>query len=322
VELPSKVVAAVVAVLATSPASAQSSPAPYPIQTVRIIVPVSPGSIADGFARMIAEKLGAFWKQPVIVENRPGLSGVTSVAKSPPDGYTLLLNSNGHTIAGALNKNLQFDPVKDFAGITQIAAVPLAMIVPPHLPAKTVRDFIDLAKRKPGQLNFASAGVSTTSYLSAEFFKQSAGIDIVHVPFRGAPEAVTAIARGDAQLYFAPIPSAQELGAVGKVEVVAVNSSARAPQLPNVPTIRESGLPDYRYESWFGLLAPAATPRAILTKISQEIARAINMPDMRDRMEKQGALPVTNTPDQFDAIIRNDTERNVRILRDAGVAAD
>jgi tripartite-type tricarboxylate transporter receptor subunit TctC len=289
---------------------------------VRVVVPVSPGSIADGFARMIAEKLGDFWKQPVVVENRPGLPGITSVAKSPADGYTLLLNSNGHTIAGALNKNIQFDPVRDFAGVTQIASVPLVMIVPPDLPAKTVKDFIDLAKQKPAQLNFASAGVSTTSYLSAEFFKQNAKIDIVHVPYRGAPEAVTAIARGDAQMYFAPIPSAQELGAAGKVAPVAINSSARAPQLPNVPTIAESGLPNYKYESWFGMLAPAGTPRPILDKISRDITMAINIADVRARMEQQGAVPVTNTPEQFDVIIKNDTERNVRILRDAGVAAD
>jgi tripartite-type tricarboxylate transporter receptor subunit TctC len=305
-----------------SAASAQIVPTQYPNQTVRIVVPVSPGSIADGFARMIAEKLGEFWKQPVIVENRPGLSGAASVAKSAPDGYTLLLNSNGHTIAGALNRNLQFDPVRDFAGVTQIAAVPLVMIVPPDLPAKTVRDFIELAKQKPGQLNFATAGVSTTSYLSAEIFKQNAGIDIVHVPYRGAPEAVTAVARGDAQMYFAPIPSAQELGAAGKVAVVAINSSARAPQLPHVPTVAESGLPNYKYESWFGMLAPAGTPRPILDKLSHDIAKVIGIADVRERMENQGALPVTNTPAQFDVTIRNDTERNVRILRDAGVAAN
>jgi tripartite-type tricarboxylate transporter receptor subunit TctC len=313
-------VAALVA--ASSAASAQSSPGQYPNQTVRIVVPVSPGSIADGFARMIAEKLGEFWKQPVVVENRPGLPGITNVARSPADGYTLLLNSNGHTIAGALNKNLQFDPVRDFAGVTQIASVPLVMIVPPDLPAKTLRDFIDLAKQKPGQLNFASAGVSTTSYLSAEVLKQNAKIDIIHVPYRGAPEAVTAIARGDAQMYFAPIPSAQELGAAGKVAPVAINSSARAPQLPNVPTIAESGLPNYKYESWFGMLAPAGTPWPILDKISRDITMAINVADVRARMEQQGALLVTNTPEQFDVVIRIDTERNTKILRDAGVAAN
>jgi tripartite-type tricarboxylate transporter receptor subunit TctC len=319
---PIKATLGITALVASSAASAQSDLAQYPNQTVRIVVPVSPGSIADGFARMIAEKLGEFWKQPVVVENRPGLPGITSVAKSPADGYTLLLNSNGHTIAGALNKNLQFDPVRDFAGVTQVASVPLVMIVPPDLPAKTVKDFIDLAAHKPGQLNFATAGVSTTSYLSAEIFKQNANINIVHVPYRGAPEAVTAIARGDAQMYFAPIPSAQELGAAGKVAVVAINSPARAPQLPNVPTVAESGLPGYKYESWFGMLAPAGTPQPILDKISRDIAKAISIPDVRARMEQQGALPVTNTPEQFDVIIRNDTERNVRILKDAGVAGD
>jgi tripartite-type tricarboxylate transporter receptor subunit TctC len=318
-----KVAAATTALLAASSiASAQSSTAQYPNQTLHIVVPVSAGSIADGFARMIAEKLGGFWKQPVVVENRPGLPGVTSVAKSAPDGYTLLLNSNGHTIAGALNKNIQFDPVRDFAGVTQIASVPLVMIVPPDLLAKTVKDFIDLAKRKPGQLNFATAGVSTTSYLSAEVFKQNAYINIVHVPYRGAPEAVTAIARGDAQMYFAPIPSAQELGVAGKVTVVAINSSARAPQLPDVPTIAESGLPNYKYESWFGMLAPARTPRLILRKISKDITKAVNIADVRARMEQQGALVVTNTPEQFDAIISNDTERNTRVLREAGVTSD
>jgi tripartite-type tricarboxylate transporter receptor subunit TctC len=200
--------------------------------------------------------------------------------------------------------------------------VPLVMIVPPDLPAKTVRDFIQLAKQKPGQLNFATAGVSTTSYLSAEIFKQNASINIVHVPFRGAPEAVTAVVRGDAQMYFAPIPSARDLGTAGKVAVVAINSSARAPQLPDVPTVAESGLPNYKYDSWFGMLAPAGTPGPILEKIAQDIAKAISIADVRERMEKQGALPVTNTPEQFDVIIANDTERNVRILRDAGVAAN
>jgi tripartite-type tricarboxylate transporter receptor subunit TctC len=286
---PNKVALGIAALLAVSSlASAQSDSPQYPNQTVRIVVPVSPGSIADGFARMIAEKLGEFWKQPVVVENRPGLPGVTSVAKSPADGYTLLLNSNGHTIAGALNKNLQFDPVRDFAGVTQVASVPLVMIVPPDLPAKTVKDFIDLAKQKPGQLNFATAGV-----LSAEIFKQNANINIVHVPYRGAPEAV-----------------------------IAINSSARTPQLPDVPTIAESGLPGYKYESWFGMLAPAGTPQPILDKISQDIAKAINVADVRARMEQQGAVPLTTTPEQFGAIIRNDTERNLRILREAGVAAN
>jgi tripartite-type tricarboxylate transporter receptor subunit TctC len=302
-------------------AAAQPDTLQYPNQIVRIVVPVSPGSIADGFARMIAEKLADMWKQQVIVENRPGLAGTTSVAKSPPDGYTLFLNSNGHTIAGAINRNLQFDPVKDFSGITLIASVPLVMIVPPALPARTVKEFVALAKEKPGQLNVANAGVSTTSFLSAEVFKQAAAIDVVHVPYRGAPEAVTAVVRGDAHMYFAPIPSAQELQAAGKVVVLAVNSAARVPQMPDVPTIAEAGVADYKYESWFGMLAPAGTPRPILQKVSKDIVEVLGRADLRDRMQKQGALPVTGTPEQFDVIIRNDTERNGKILRDAGITA-
>jgi tripartite-type tricarboxylate transporter receptor subunit TctC len=306
--------------VAPSVAPAQTDPAHYPGQTVRIVVPVSPGSIADGFARLIGEKLAEFWKQQVIVDNRPGVPGITAVAKSAPDGYTLLLNSNGHTIAGAINKNIQFDPVRDFAGVTRIASVPLVMITPPDYPARTVKDFVALAKEKPGQLNFASAGVSTTSYLSAEVFKQIARVDIVHIPYRGAPEAVNSVMRGDAQMYFAPIPAAQELSLAGKIGVVAINSSSRVAQLPDVPTIAESGLPSYKYDSWFGMLLPAGTPRPIVEKLSRDIARAMQIAEVRERMVRQGALPITDSPEQFDDIIRNDTERNARILRDAGIS--
>jgi tripartite-type tricarboxylate transporter receptor subunit TctC len=305
----------------TQPIHAQSDAAKYPTQVVRIVVPVSPGSIADGFARMIAEKLADMWKQQVIVENRPGLAGMINVAKSAPDGYTLFLNSNGHTIAGAITKNLPFDPVKDFAGITVIATVPLVMIVPFNSPAKTLKDLVAMAKARPGQLNIANAGVSTTSFLSAEVFKQSARIDVVHVPYRGAPEAVTAVVRGDAHMYFAPIPSAMELGATGKVAVVAVNSPARVPQMPNVPTMVEAGLADFKYESWFGLLAPAGTPGPILLKVNQDVVRVLDQGDIRDRMQKLGALPTTSTQKEFDVIIRDDTARNTKLLRDAGFGA-
>src|SRR5215468_10401423 len=168
-------------------ASAQQ---PYPSQVVRIVVPFSAGSITDGLARILADKLTEMWKQQVIVENRPGLPGTTAVAKSPPDGYTLMLTSNGHTIAGAINKSIQFDPVKDVAGVSRVASVPLVAIVPPDFPGNSVKDFIARAKEKPGQINFSSAGVASTSYLSAEIFKQDGKIDILHIPYKGAPEAI------------------------------------------------------------------------------------------------------------------------------------
>jgi tripartite-type tricarboxylate transporter receptor subunit TctC len=309
-----------VAIAATcGPASAQGD---YPNQTVRIVVPFSAGSITDGLARILADKLTTMWKQQVIVENRAGLPGTTGVAKSAPDGYTLMLTSNGHTIAGVINKNLQFDPVKDFAGVSQVAAVPMVMIVPPDSPAKTLKDFIAMAKEKPGQLNFSSAGVASTSFLSAEILRQNAGVNMVHVPYKGAPEAVTAVVRGDAQMYFAPIPAAKELGASGKVRVMAINSARRVPQLPDTPTVAEAGLPDYKYDSWFGVMAPAGTPKPILDKVSQDIAAVLAMADVKEKLEVQGSIPAPNSPEQFDAIIRSDTERYGKILRDAGVGTN
>ena len=310
-----------VAAIAASSGSALAQ-GDYPNQMVRIVVPFSAGSITDGLARILADKLTIMWKQQVIVENRGGLPGTTSVAKSAPDGYTLMLTSNGHTIAGVINKNLQFDPVKDFAGVSQVAAVPMVMIVPTDYPAKTLQDFLKIAREKPGQVNFSSAGVASTSYLSAEIMRQAANVNMVHVPFKGAPEAVTSVVRGDTQMYFAPIPSAQELGASGKVQVVAINSSKRMPQLPDTPTVAEAGLPDYKYESWFGVMAPAGTPKPILDKVSKDIAAALAMPDVKEKLEVQGSFPAPNTPEQFDAIIKSDTERYGKILRDAGVGAN
>jgi tripartite-type tricarboxylate transporter receptor subunit TctC len=295
-------------------ASAQA----YPNQVVRIVVPFSAGSITDGLARILADKLGELWKQQVIVENRPGLPGTTAVAKSAPDGYTLMLTSNGHTIANAINKSIQFDPVKDFAGVSRVAAVPLVAIVPPDFPGKTLKDFIALANEKPGQLNFSSAGVASTSYLSAEILKQDAKIKIQHVPYKGAPEATTAVIRNDVQMYMAPIPATQELTATGKVKAIAINSAKRVPQLPDVPTVAET-LPGYKYESWFGVLAPAGTPQPILTKVSQDIAKVLEMPDVREKLLAQGSIPAPTTPAEFDAINKADTERYGKILKDAGI---
>ncbi len=295
-------------------ASAQA----YPNQVVRIVVPFSAGSITDGLARILADKLGDLWKQQVIVENRPGLPGTTAVAKSAPDGYTLMLTSNGHTIASAINKSIQFDPVKDFVGVSRVAAVPLVAIVPPDFPGKTLKDFIAAANEKPGQLNFSSAGIASTSYLSAEILKQDAKINIQHVPYKGAPEATTAVIRNDVQMYMAPIPSTQELTATGKVKALAINSAKRVPQLPDVPTVAET-LPNYKYESWFGVLAPAGTPQAILTKVSEDIAKVLEMPDVREKLLAQGSIPSPTTPAEFDAINKSDTERYGKILKDAGI---
>ncbi len=307
------------ALLLAIPLAAQTAPAQnYPNQVVRIVVPFSAGSITDGLARILADKLTEMWKQQVIVENRPGLPGTTAVAKSTPDGYTLMLTSNGHTIAAATNKNIQFDPVNDFAGITRVASVPLVVVVPTSFPAKTLSEFIAIAKQKPGQLNFSSAGVASTTFLCLEIMRQTAGIDLLHVPYKGLPEATTAVIRNDVQIYVVTIPNAQELSAAGKLKPIAIDTPHRMPQLPDVPTVAET-LPHFKYESWFGVFAPAGTPAPILAKVSADIGAVLQMPDVKDKLLSQGSVPAPTMPAEFDAINRADTDRYGKILRDAGI---
>jgi tripartite-type tricarboxylate transporter receptor subunit TctC len=295
---------------------------PYPSQVVRIVVPFSAGSATDLLARALAEKLGEKWKQQVIVENRPGIPGTMSVAKSAGDGYTLLLNSNGHTVAGVLNKGLQFDPVKDFAGITPIASVPLVLIINPELPAKTVREFIDLAKAKPGTMNFASPGLASTTFIAGALFRDAAKLDLVHVPYKGAPESNMSVVRGDSHMYFTPANTAVELVQSGKVRALAVATDKRVPTMPDVPTLKESGLPDFFYDSWFGLLAPAGTPAAIIEKVNKDTVEILQDPALRERMAKQGGVVViTSSPKAFDETIKSDTARYGKIFTDAGIAA-
>ena len=296
--------------------------APYPNQVVRIVVPFSAGSATDLLARAVGDKLSEKWKQQVVVENRPGLAGTTSAAKSPADGYTLMLTSNGHTVAGALNKNLQFDPVKDFSGITPIASVPLVMIINPDIPAKTVKEFIDLAKSKPGAMNFASPGLGSTTFIAGALFRQNANIDLVHVPYKGAPESNMSVVRGDSHLYFTPANTALELMQSGKVRALAVATEKRVPSMPDVPTLAVSGLSNFSYDSWFGLMAPAGTPTAIIDKVNKDVVEALQDPVLQDRMAKQGGVVVMSTsPAKFDEIIRNDTARYTKIFEAAGIGS-
>lgn len=301
-------------------ASAQGAANTWPNQIVRIVVPFSAGSVTDTLARIMTDKLSEIWKQQVIVENRPGLPGTTSVAKGQTDGYTLMLTSNGHTIAKTINKNISFDPVADFAGVTKIASVPMVAVVPPDLPAKNLAEFIALAKEKPGKLNFSSAGLASTTFLSAEVMKQAAKIDIQHVPYKGTPEATTAVIRGDAQLYFTPIPLAQELTAGSKVRAIAINSGTRSDQMPDIPTVKET-VPSYDYDSWFAVLAPAGTPKEIIAKASRDIATVLKMPDVVEKLKQQGAVPAPTSPEALDAQIKREVELYAKLLQEAGVAA-
>jgi tripartite-type tricarboxylate transporter receptor subunit TctC len=306
----------VVSVAAAGTAGAQDA-AKYPEQSVRMVVPFSAGSMTDLLARVIADKLQQRWNKDVIVENRPGLAGTSSVAKGTADGYTLMLTSNGHTVISHLNKNIAFDPIKDFVAITQVATTPLILVVPPDSPAKTIKELIELAKAKPGALNYSSAGLGSTTGIAGALFRQVTQTDIVHVPFKGLPETHTAIIRGDVAMGFSFFAAAGDLIQSGKVRALAVTGPVRLSVLPDVPTFAEAGLAQFQYDSWFGIMAPAGTPQAIVAKASADIAQILQMPDVKARFEPQGAFLVSTPPDRFNEIIKGDTERYSSLFKAA-----
>jgi len=301
---------------------AQTTAQVFPTQTVTIIVPFAAGSNTDILARFLADKLAPVWKQNVIVENRPGVPGTISVANSAPDGHTLMMTSNGHTILSIINKSLSIDPVKDFAGVIQVASVPVVLVVPPELPVKSLKELVDLAKAKPGTLNFSSAGLASSNYIAGELLKQTAKIDIVHIPYKGTPETLTSLMRNDAQISLAFLSTAQNLIQTDKIKALALAASKRSAILPDVPTFAEAGMPDYQYDAWFGLMAPAKTPPVIVKKISNDIAAIVQTPEAQKRWESLGATPIVSTPDQFDATIRSDADRYGKLFKAAGVAAN
>jgi tripartite-type tricarboxylate transporter receptor subunit TctC len=303
--------------LPVSGALAQSGS--YPNQTVRIVNPFTAGSVSDILGRALAEKLGAMWGQTVIVENKPGIAGTVSVAKSPADGYTLISNSNGHTIINALNKNVGMDPIKDFAGVSLIASVPLVLVIAPTVHVNNLKELVELAKEKPGTLNFTSAGLASSNYLAGEILKQTAKINIAHVPFRGTPEQFTSLMRGDSQLSMAFMGNALPFIQNKQIKALAIATPKRVEQLPDVPTMAEAGMPEYKYDSWFAIMAPAGTPAPIIKKINEDIAKVMKTPEMHDRLKTLGAIPMTSTPAELDALIRSDSERYGKILEAAGV---
>ncbi len=297
----------------------------FPTRPVRIIVPFSPGSITDILARMLGEKVTESWRQQVVVENRAGAGSVVGsaiAAKATPDGYTLLMVSNGHAINGSLYRNLPFDPIKDLSGVANVALVPQVLIVTPNLPAMTVKELLALAKSKPGTLNYASAGIGSTAHIAAELFKREAGIDIVHVPYKGLPEALTDTMAGRVQMYFLGVLVAQQYVQAGRIRALAVTTAKRSSGLPDVPTLDEAGLPGFAYDAWFGLLAPARTPRLIVHKFNQEVQRVLNLPDIKDRLSRTGAEPVFITPEQFDAVIKADAAKLGKLVKDAGIRVE
>jgi tripartite-type tricarboxylate transporter receptor subunit TctC len=296
--------------LCAAPAQAQT----WPSQLVRIVVPFSPGSQTDILGRAYADKLAGIWKRDVIVENKPGLAGTATTAKAAPDGYTLLLVSNGHAVIESLNANLTFDPVKDFAGVTRLAVIPGIIVVNPETGPKTFRELVALAQAKPGALNYASAGLGSASSIGVELIKAQIGINLLHVPYRGLPEAHTSIIRGDALLFMTFYGAGGDLIQSGKLRPVAVTSAKRIAQLPDVPTVQEEGVAGFAYDAWFGLLAPAGTPRSVIDAVNKAIVEASQMPDHVARFTNLGIELQTSTPEEFETQVKADTERFTKLF--------
>ena len=291
-------------------ASAQT----FPSQLVRIVVPFTPGSQTDILGRAYADKLQEMWKRDVIVENKPGLAGTASTAKAAPDGYTLLLISNGHAMIESLNANLTFDPVKDFTAVAKIAVIPGILVVNPQTGPKSLKELIDLAKGKPGQLNYASAGLGSASSIGIELLKARVGINLVHVPYRGLPEAHTSVIRGDAIVFMTFFSAGGDLIEAGKLRPIGVTTARRLAVLPDVPTLEEASIGSYSYDPWFGLLAPAGTPKPVIDTINKAIVAASKLPDHAERFTKLGVDLAVSTPEEFDALVKSDTERFTKLF--------
>jgi tripartite-type tricarboxylate transporter receptor subunit TctC len=310
--------------LAAALAFAATVRADYPDKPVRIVVGFTPGGGPDITARHIAQELSAAWKQQVIVENRPGAGGTLAaafVARAAPDGYTLLSVSSAHAAAPAIYPKLPYE-TKELAGITQTGSSKYVLVVSPSLGINSLREFLQAARAKPGAFNFSSAGVGSGTHFAAEIFKAKAGIDVVHVPFKGIPEALSETLAGRVQFFMAPIANAVNQVKDGRLVALGVSSRRRDALLPQVPTIDEAGVPGYESELWFGLLTSATVPRAIVDKLSADVGKVLSDPQTRARWLAIGIEPRPTTPAQFDRLLADETALYTRIARDANIKAE
>ena len=298
----------------------------YPEKTIRIVVPYSPGGTADMLARTLGQRMAESLGQQFIIDNRPGAGGnigADLAAKSAPDGYTLLMGTVAtHAINPNLYPKIPFDAARDFAPIILIATLPNLLVVNPSVPAKTVKELIALAKSKPGELAFASAGNGTSQHLSGELFKKMTGVDMIHIPYKGSAPAVTDLVGGQVQLMFDNIPSSLPQVRAGKLRALAVTGPRRSPVLPDLQTLSEAGLPDFSVTSWFALYAPAGTPAKILLRLNKEAAKAIASKELRQQWIEQGIEPAGGTPEQLDAFRRAEAPKWEKIVRESGARVE
>jgi len=293
----------------------------YPSRPIHIIVPFTAGSATDIVARLIGERLNAAWGQPVVVENRPGAGGtigIAQTAKADPDGYTFAVVSTGHVVNDVLYKDLPYDTLHDLAGVAPLASLPSVLVVPTSLGVHSVKELVALAKAKPGELNYATAGIGSAAHINSEKFNAAAGIKGVHVPLKGTPQILNEVMA--ARVQFAWVPSLSSVGMLkeGKLAALAVSTPKRVAALPDVPTVAEAGYPGGEFNFWLGMLAPAKTPREILAKVNAEVNRALKNEDMIARLAKLGAEPMSMKPAEFDRFIRREHDQLGKLMRDAG----
>ena len=298
---------------------------PFPSKPVRIVVPFTAGGSADFFARLIGQRLAEVWNQQVVVDNRPGAStviGTQFVARSPADGHTILVMANSFTINPSLRATLPYDNNKDFAPITQVVTSSNVIVVHPSVPAKTLAEFVALARAKPGSLNYSAVGPGTTQHVAAEMFKVAAKIDMAYVPFAGGAPAVLAVLGGHVGVSVANVQEVVTHVEAGKLRALVVTSRERDPALKNVPTALESGFPDYVVTTWWGFVAPGRTPAEVVAKISSDTGRVLKMPDISAKLVAQGLYAAPSTPSQFEAHIHAETARYAKIVKEAGIKAE
>ncbi|MGO4332152.1 tripartite tricarboxylate transporter substrate binding protein [Cupriavidus sp. 2TAF22] len=303
-------------------AAAHAAETSFPTKSITIVVPASPGGAIDLVARLVGQKMTEDWGQPVVVDNRPGATGIIGtdlVAKAPPDGYMLALVASSHAINPSMVKKLPFDTLKSFEPVALTHVVPLMLVVSPSLPPKTVRELIAYGKANPGKLSFASSGSGGAPHFSGELFKSMAGIDMIHIPYKGSTLAHPDLTSGRVSLMFDTVAAIGPQVKAGKVRPLAVTTARRSSIAPQVPTMAEAGLPGYETSTWGGVLAPAGTPKAVIDKLNAEINKALAAPDLRERLQHAGIEPAGGTPAQFGSFVQVEMGKWAKVAKDAGI---
>jgi tripartite-type tricarboxylate transporter receptor subunit TctC len=318
-----RAIACVIGITATF-ASADTFAQAYPAKAIRVIDAYPPGGSTDVVARIVGPKFQESLGRPWVIDNRPGAQGIIGselAAKSPPDGYTLLLFTGSHAVHPSIYKNLPYDLLQAFAPITQMTSTTNVLVVHPSLPVRTLKELLSLARARPGQLNYSSAGIGSTTHMAMELLKSMAKVDIAHIPYKGAAPAVMDGVAGHVAMLFGPMPVVSPHARAGRLRIIAASTRSRSAAIPEVPTVAESGVPGYEATNSVGILAPAATPREIVLKLNSEILRILKLPEVRERLMAMGAEPVGSTPEEFTAFIQADMQKWAKVVRAANIPA-